>query len=487
MLSTRQLEALLKLFEERMQGVTQTYLEAMGEHLKQIGNLTPTDVHRLKEMKRVGVNAKKIQREIAKAANLSLSDLDKVFRAVAQSDAQFAKQWFASPYPALVKGAPKLSTPIERILKAQLRVTAQEFKNLSQTTILTQNYRDAVDVAIQTVQSGVTDYNSAMRATIRKAAADGLRVQYPNSGLTRRLDSAVRQNVLDGVRSLNNDIYGQLGKEYGADGVELSAHALCAEDHLPYQGRQFSNPEFERIQATLKRPIGMWNCKHTIYPIILGVSQPTHTEAELDLYRRNSTEQIEIDGRRMTRYEWSQEQRRIETAIRYQKDVAIAYKASGDMAGRRSAQATINALQERYARLSEAAGLDEQKGRMAVAGFRRVKAVGELKNPPKDDIIITDKQLGKKAGRHMKEWDLDPTSAKDRQKFIDISNNIRRNADEVRRVQWLFDKDGKRTVEVNAYIKGNDVVLVDDNHFYITTMKDGIYNNRVKGGKRVES
>ena len=218
-------------------------------------------------------------------------------------------------------------------------------------------------------------------------AVAGLRVQYPRSGMTRRLDSAVRQNVLDGVRALNNDILRQLGNEYGADGVEISAHALCAADHLPYQGRQFSNREFQDIQNRLDRPFGMWNCKHTVFPIILGVSEPAHTEEELAAYRRNSSEAVEIGGRTMTRYEWTQEQRRIETAVRYQKDIAIAAKASGDDFARREAHARINDLQKRYARISEAAGLTEQPERMAVAGFRRVKTVAELKNPPKPDII----------------------------------------------------------------------------------------------------
>ena len=224
MLSERQLEALLALFEERMQDITAEYLTTMGEHLKDIGSLKASDVHRLTEMKRVGLNAKRIKREIAKAANMSVADLDRVFRAVAESDARFAEQWFAADYTPAVKGLPKLSKPIERLLKAQLRITAQAFKNLSQTTIETQRYRKAVDEAISAVQSGVTDYNSAIRRAMKTAAEDGLRVKYPNSGMTRRLDSAVRQNVLDGVRAINNDVLRQLGNEYGADGIEISAH-----------------------------------------------------------------------------------------------------------------------------------------------------------------------------------------------------------------------------------------------------------------------
>lgn len=340
MLSERQLRILLELFDERMQRVTDGYLAAMGQHIREIGRLLPSDAHRLAEMRRSGMNARNIQREIARSAETSVSDLATVFRIAAESDQRFAQQWFGTGYTPKVKGAPKLSAPVERSIKAQLRVTAQQFRNLSQTTIQSETYRQAVDAAVSAVQSGVADYNSAIRDTIRKAGRAGLKVRYP-SGVTRRLDTAVRQNVLDGVRSLNNDILQQLGNEYGADGIELSAHALCAEDHLPYQGRQFSDKDFEQLQNTLDRPFGRWNCRHTMFPIILGVSKPVHSPEELAAYARNSQELIEIDGKRKTRYEWTQEQRRIETAIRQQKDVANLAKACGDDKLRREAQANI--------------------------------------------------------------------------------------------------------------------------------------------------
>lgn len=379
MLSERQLNALLERFDVRMQEVTEEYLRKMGEHLKAVGKLSASDVNRLIELKRVGQNVKKIKKSIAKAADASMRDVEEAFRAAAESDARFAAKYFAESAAPIVKGAPKLSAPLERVLKAQLRVTAQEFKNLSRTTILSERYRSAVDLAVQTVQTGVEDYQTAIRRAMKTAAAEGLRVTYPNSGLTRRLDSAVRQNVLDGVRALNNDVLAQLGKEYGADGVEISAHALCAEDHLPYQGRQFSRKEFERIQNNLDRPFGMWNCKHTIFPVILGVSVPAHDESELALYQSNSSQAVTIDGRTMSRYQWSQEQRRIETAVRAQKNIAVAAKAAGDDAARREAQAKINALRERYESISERAGLSAENERMTVAGFRPVKTAEQLK------------------------------------------------------------------------------------------------------------
>lgn len=71
---------------------------------------------------------------------------------------------------------------------------------------------------------------------------------------------------------------------------------------------------------------------------------------------------------------------------------------------------------------------------------------------------------------------------------MDITKEIYRNADEIRRVEWGLDKTtNQRTVEVLAYIKGSDVVLTDVDGKYITTMKDGANNKRVKGGRRIES
>lgn len=110
-----------------------------------------------------------------------------------------------------------------------------------------------------------------------------------------------------------------------------------------------------------------------------------------------------------------------------------------------------------------------------------------LKTGGESGIIITDRQLGHKAGKHMSEWGLNPAEEKDREKFADITRNIQANPQEIRRVQWLRDPEtGKRTVEVNAYIVEKDVVLVKDDKEYITTMKNGIDNERVKRGRRVE-
>lgn len=407
MLSERQLEAILQVFQHRAQAVTEEYLIRMGQHLRDIGTLSASDVNRLLEMKRLNYNMEQIKRQIAAAATMPISDVETAFEAVAESDLRFAYHVFGSDHTPAIKA----NAPLERILKAQARITQQQLSNLSQTTLLSDGYKNAVDVAVQTVQAGIADYNSAIRRAMKAAAREGVRVQYPNSGISRRLDSAVRMNVLDGVRAINQDIMRQVGKEFGADGVEISAHRLCAEDHLPYQGMQMSNKDFNRLQNTiLDRPIGMWNCRHTWHPILLGISPPRYTDAELADYKRSSRERIEIDGITKSRYEWTQEQRRIETAIRYQKDIAVAARASGDMVARRECAYMIRELDKYYQKISAAAGLKTQKTRAAVSDFHWVKPADELKNPTKRDIMALDKKMPavrSLSNKRAREWYLE--------------------------------------------------------------------------------
>lgn len=397
MLSEKQLNDLLAIFLKRTQSVVEEYLIRMGEQIQDIGKLIPSSINRLVQLKRMNANLDAIKREIARLAEISMEDLEKIFAAAAESDARFVAEKFGNEYktPILENYA------LQQILKAQLRVTLNEMANISRTRISSIAYQNAVDKAIQAAQMGVEDYNKAVRRALSEAAEAGIRMEIGHTGAyekrigyggryTRRLDSAVRQNVLDGIRSLNNEVLAQAGEEFGADGVEISAHMLCAEDHLPYQGRQFSNARFLEIQEEeLDRPFGMWNCRHSIYPIILGVSRPTYTEEELAAFERNSKERIEIDGITKTRYQWTQEQRRIETAVRRQKDVAVAFKASGDMQGRREVQANINVLMEKYKGISEKINVKQQYDRMRVDGFSAVKAADGLKTHSKRGKINT--------------------------------------------------------------------------------------------------
>lgn len=389
----RELQKLLKSYENRMQRLNDEYLRRMGEHIAKIGTLWPSDIHRLQQIRRMNQNLRAIERRIAEAAKVAEKEIEALFIRIAEEDARMATKILGVPDIMSVRD----NLPLMRLIEAQARETAGRMANLSNTTVVSDFYRKAVDEAVSSVQSGVEDYGSAIRRVIREAGAHGLRVREDGttvvdyeSGHSRRLDSAARMNVLDGVRHLNQSVMEEVGRQFGADGVEIDAHMLCAEDHLPYQGQQYSNEEFEQIQDSLDRPFGEWNCRHMWHGIILGVSPPLYTPEQLEEMRLNSMEEITIDGRTKTRYQWSQEMRRCETRVRQLKDTSKLAEATGDTSLRRNCQGQITELNKYYRELANKAGIGTEYQRTYVAGFRDFRGARTLTGNGKSGTMGTE-------------------------------------------------------------------------------------------------
>lgn len=126
-----------------------------------------------------------------------------------------------------------------------------------------------------------------------------------------------------------------------------------------------------------------YNCLHFTFPIILGVSEPNWDSGTLEAYKRRDNRTFEYEGKKYTGYQATQMQRKLETAIRRQKDLANAAKAAGDDILRRQAQSRINTLETKYADFSWVANLSVKENRKSVAGFRPVSVA----NPQNSGII----------------------------------------------------------------------------------------------------
>lgn len=367
MITDKQLTEISYKMSEAFEEINTKYIELMSKHIRDMGKLSATDMHRLQQMARMNANIDEINKLIRKQCNLTLAELHKVYLASGLSVYKDAKIFYDAKGAVQVPFAKNMR--IQQYIKSIEQLTANTFENLSRTTVLSKNYQKVVDKSIYAVSSGLEDYQSAIRRALVKAATDGMRVRYA-SGVTRRLDSAVRMNVLSGVRQVNLGTRMITGEQYGADGYEISAHGLCAEDHLDIQGRQFTLKQFNNLQNSLKRPIGELNCQHTAYPIVMGISSPAHTPEELQYMNEYSTEKIDLgNGKQVTRYEASQLMRNIETNIRYGKDAYIAGKASGDDVIVNNAKAKIKRNKELYSSIADKAGLQKRPERMRVPGY----------------------------------------------------------------------------------------------------------------------
>ena len=394
MLSQEVEERLAEHLTARIEEANTYILKRIGEAIKQISTLTPSQAYQIQQILKFGGTYNEIAKELARVSGKNVQDIYKIFEEVAKNNKQFAKQFYK--YRNIDYIPYKKDIALQNMVKSIATITADMYRNISNTSVigfiqdgkfkqLQQVYQDTIDKAILSISQGKQDFYSSMRQTLKELGGSGL-VQY-ESGRTKRLDSAVRMNILDGMRALNNETSRRFGEEYNADGIEISVHSKPAPDHADIQGKQFSIEEYDKLEngeiatdyqgnkydGTDKRHIGEYNCYHKIFSIVLGVSKPEYTDKQLNDIRESNLSGFEFEGKHYTMYEGTQLQRRIELNIRKQKDTQILARASGDTELVEQSQNKIRLLTSKYNDLCKASGLLPKKVRMSVSGYRKVK------------------------------------------------------------------------------------------------------------------
>lgn len=379
MLTDDEIAAALDLIDKRYQAVTAKYLKKVGQTIKQIGKLNRSSINLLIQLRRMGVDVATIDRELQRVTGLTKADIKSLYQAAAdeaQTDSRFEY---------ITKGVEPDSIRWEALVENIWIQTAGAMDNLSNTTAVSESYRMAVDKAVQAVTMGATDYKSAIREQLKETGKAGIKVRYA-SGYRRRMDTAVRQNILDGVRQVQQQAQKLIGEEIGADGVDISAHPNSAPDHEPVQGRRFDLDNFERMQsgqdfedvdghhyAGFPRPITEWNCRHLVSYILIGISPRRYTSGDLKKWKADNHRGVEIGGKHYTNYQATQLMRKLETEIRKQKDTAILAQASGDDTLRRECQSNISKLTYQYKAIADAVKLKPRFERTCVSGYKPLK------------------------------------------------------------------------------------------------------------------
>lgn len=396
--------AVEKLYE-RFSRYNTEVLELMGKTIKQFQGLTPSQAHKLARQLKNGVDIRKIIKELEKISGLSKKDIIEILEITAKQDIKFAEPYYK--YRNKTNSFQK-SKEFQDIVKSVAKVSAEPLENIANTTVimfknsdgkfipkdLKKAYIELIDRCVIATSTGIEDYQTMMRKTIKELSNSGIRkIYYDNRGktrkwlnpktgeiedkkiketYTRRLDTTVRQNLLDGIRQVHNETQLIIGEEIGADGVEISAHSMCAEDHQEIQGKQYKKADFEKLNGNLERPIGTLNCYHTIFSVVLGVQKPIYTDGQLNNFIKESNKKIKFEGKEYTKYECTQLQRKIESAIRQQKDEQILNRASGFNDDALKNQKKIRLLTQKYNELSKESGLPTKKNRLTVSGYHKI-------------------------------------------------------------------------------------------------------------------
>ena len=389
MLNEQDIEKLIEPIVERQQSINLYILEKIAKRIKEIGTMTPSDVNALTLMVKRGADVRDINNQLARLSTLQVKDIKAMIKYIAEDSYKDAKRFYdynEIPYIPFEK-----NTYLQMVITSVAKQTADTYINLAKAqafmlrdplnpSILTptpvaQAYQKVLDEAIQASQSGISTYNVQMQSAMKQLVESGIRnVTYnTKSGklYTQRLDTAVRRNLLDGVRAINQGVQDEVGKQFGADGKEITVHENPAPDHAPVQGHQFTNEEFDKLQSaqpfkdvngntfsSFKRAIGTLNCRHFTFSIVVGVINPTYSESALKaILERNNKGYTFPNGKHLTMYECTQYQRKLELELRKAHDGQSMAEVAGNDKLKDFYTNKVKKLNAQYKKFSNDCGL----------------------------------------------------------------------------------------------------------------------------------
>lgn len=282
---------------------------------------------------------------------------------------------------------------VQDALKAGLDKTGGLFQNLTSTTAdtATKQFENALDRAYMQTSSGAFSPGQAITNAIKDLSRQGVgAITYP-SGHVDNMDVAVRRAVVTGVNQTSAALSDKLADELGCDLVEVTAHAGARPDHAIWQGKVYSRsgktPGYRKLSEATGYGTGAglcgWNCRHSFFPYYEGTSR-AYTQTMLSDYNKKT---VQYNGRTLSEYDATQQQRHIERNIRRWKREYQAMSAAG--LPTEQAASKIAQWNKRQADFLKQTGLKAQYDRTSVSGFTRAKAMkaaGEARKAAKTTL-----------------------------------------------------------------------------------------------------
>lgn len=393
-------ERLEQLFIERVirrqEKANERILKEIGKILAEIGELKFSELYSINQQLKYGESLDKIIKTLSEVANINELEIYKMLEKSSIVNLDQSKKHYLArgidfiPYEENIA----LQMQVESIARATNRI----YSNIALTTGFTyldmagnrvtkplqRAYWEIIDEAIYNVQQGKETFDEALKKQLETIGNSGIQSIEYTSGYHRRIDSALRMNMQDGLNQLNIKQQEIVGEQFGADGFEVTVHEYPAEDHEMIQGHIFTKEEFNRLQdftymGEIKdidgniyvrgaeehiRPIGELHCYHRAFSVVLGIDEPRYTQKQLDSIRTKNNDGFEFEGKHYTLYEGTQLQRRIELELRKTRETKLMINNDDDLLGKYNKREKD--LLSKYKELIQVSGLPSQLERARV-------------------------------------------------------------------------------------------------------------------------
>ena len=299
-------------------------IEEIAMRIANFGYANTVVVNDIKIAQEMGVLYQDIVTLVAKYNNTSFEEVNRIFTEASETSLNYDDKIYKEA--GLNLKPLSQSESIKQTMNATIERTAGNLQNLCMTTANTAQtqFYNAISSAYMYTSIGVKSYTQAILDEIKNISKQGAMIQYP-SGARRSIESAVRMNLITSINQNCGKLQELRANELGWDLMELTAHSGARPEHANWQGKIVSLSGQRGYLS--KKDIGYGtatgfkgvNCRHDWYPYYKGSSR-TYSEEQL---RKWQNEKVTYNGQKISKYDATQIQRKMERQIRQdKKDIA---------------------------------------------------------------------------------------------------------------------------------------------------------------------
>ena len=351
--------------------------------IKKTGQITSTADYQIQKLRILGNSTEFIEQEIKRLLGATYPEMWELYDKVAK--------WEYVRYKDAYEQINSNFVPLEdnEMVQGWSQAIAKqandELKNITRSlgmsvsigggkvafTPLAEYYQKYLDRACLDIVTGAFDYNTVLRRVVKEMTESGIRSVNYASGWNNRVPVAARRAVMTGVSQLSAQINEMVAKDLKTDQYEVTWHSGHRPSHW-WGGNVYTMDELRSI-CHLGEGDGLcgWNCQHSYYAFISGISVRTYTPEQLQ-----ELEEKEIKtymGKQYNAYEAAQTQRKLETKMRKQRAYAKQLmRGNGSPDDIAAAKVKYAQTLRQYHAFSKKMKLPEQMERVYMDGLGRI-------------------------------------------------------------------------------------------------------------------
>lgn len=376
--------------EKKYRDLEVNIMQDVVRRIQKAGKITSTADWQIQRLIILGNSTEDIRALISKAVDGNGETVRQLYEEVIRNEYTSQKDIYESVGKEFIPY--EQNAELQQITEALIRQSTEELYNITKSTgfmvdmangktvytPLADIYNSYLDDAITGMANGAYDYNTLVRKTTGMMTRSGLRTDHVfsdtgtdygvdyASGWHNRIDVAVRRSLLTGFGQLAGRVTDMNAQSLGTNLFEVSAHGAARPSHAAWQGRVWTKQQLTEV-CGLGSGGGLcgWNCRHSYYPFIKGVSQRNYTDEYLEELAAREETPRKYRGREYNAYQATQKQRQMETAMRAKREqVQLLRQAGADHDDIVEAQCRYQAQLEEYRSFSRYMGLEEQTERI---------------------------------------------------------------------------------------------------------------------------